>query len=472
MMERELIQNYVFRWLVENKRRLVQTAIISGLFILILGLARFANQTSLLLVLGMVAGLVGILILLRWPPLGVAALIAGSLVSPLRVNTGSQSPLNATVLILVLLFGLWVFDRIARKERLIEVVSRTYLSLILFSVVAILAFGIGQLPWFTFARPAPIRAQVGGLMIFLFSFGAFMLVGQQLRSERWLQALTWIFILLAGVYVASRMTPVIRPFTNRFYANNGGGSLFWTWLVALSLPQALFNRKLHMRWRLLAGGIAMATLYVGFFVVRAWTSGWLPAMVAMVVVLWFGAPRLGLVATIVGAILMVIKATEVTNVVMVGDNQYSLMTRLEAWKIVLGMIEINPILGLGPANYYRYTHLYPILGYAVSFNSHNNYIDIIAQTGILGLICFLWFAVEAGWLGLRLSLRIPEGFGKAYVYGCMGGLAGTLVAAMLGDWVIPFAYNVGLGGLRASIFAWIFLGGLVTLERNASSAQG
>ena len=41
----------------------------------------------------------------------------------------------------------------------------------------------------------------------------------------------------------------------------------------------------------------------------------------------------------------------------------------------------------------------------------------------------------------------------------------TLVAASLGDWLIPFVYNVGLRGMRASILAWIFLGGLAAIEQ-------
>jgi O-antigen ligase len=204
---------------------------------------------------------------------------------------------------------------------------------------------------------------------------------------------------------------------------------------------------------------------MGFVLNRAWTSGWLPALVGLIVILWLSAPRLGIVATIVGIILMIIQFSSVTSAVMVGDNEYSLMTRVEAWRIILEIIKVNPVLGLGPANYYFYTPLYRIMGYSLQFNSHNNYIDIIAQTGFLGLICFLWFSIETGVLALRLFIRVPDGFPKAYVYSCLGGLAGTLVAGMFGDWVLPFVYNVSLNGMRGSILAWLFLGGLVLLEQ-------
>jgi hypothetical protein len=47
----------------------------------------------------------------------------------------------------------------------------------------------------------------------------------------------------------------------------------------------------------------------------------------------------------------------------------------------------------------------------------------------------------------------------------IGGIVGILVAAVLGDWFIPFIYNVGLRGFRSSALAWLFLGGLVALEQ-------
>ncbi|HSM56423.1 MAG TPA: hypothetical protein VK879_09745, partial [Candidatus Sulfomarinibacteraceae bacterium] len=77
---------------------------------------------------------------------------------------------------------------------------------------------------------------------------------------------------------------------------------------------------------------------------------------------------------------------------------------------------------------------------------------------------FLWLFAEIGFLGWRLRQRVPEGFARAYVYGVLGGTVGTLAAGMLGDWVIPFVYNVTLNGFRTSVIAWVFLGGLVALE--------
>jgi O-antigen ligase len=145
-------------------------------------------------------------------------------------------------------------------------------------------------------------------------------------------------------------------------------------------------------------------------------------------------------------------------------DSYSASTRIEAWIILAEIVKVSPLLGLGFGNYYWFTPLFPIRGWYVRFNSHNNYVDIVAQIGLLGLACFLWFFVAIGRLGWRLRDRMPNGFARAYMYGGLAGAAGTLVVAMLGDWVLSFVYNVGLDGFKTGVLAWLFLGGLVALE--------
>ncbi len=70
----------------------------------------------------------------------------------------------------------------------------------------------------------------------------------------------------------------------------------------------------------------------------------------------------------------------------------------------------HPILGLGPAAYrhYAFTKWLSLgVGEALyirpAVSSHNNYIDIYAQMGLVGLGLFLWFIVELGIVGWRLA---------------------------------------------------------------------
>jgi hypothetical protein len=58
------------------------------------------------------------------------------------------------------------------------------------------------------------------------------------------------------------------------------------------------------------------------------------------------------------------------------------------------------------------------------------------------------------------------------VNGVLAAWVGAIVIMMLGDWILPFVYNIGFPGFQASVLLWMFLGGLVALERMATSAHG
>jgi O-antigen ligase len=404
---------------------------------------------------------------IKWPGLGVAILVFSSLVVPFALGTGTQTSINIAVILLVLLLGLWVFKMFAYDRKITIVPSRTVAPIVVFTVIVLLAFLAGQVDWFYYADKAPLRSQLGGVALFVLSVGAFLLVGNTVKDLRWLRIITWVFLALAAFYIFSQALPWTRGLGRRVLEERVvSGSIFWVWIIALSFSQAVYNRQLRMRWRIALAGLVLATYYVSIGRYSAWTSGWLPSVVALGVIILVGSPRWSVLVIGLAGVVGFAKFDTINRLLLAGDNSYSLMTRLEAWRIVFEIVKVNPFLGLGPSNYYFYTPLFPILGYSVQFNSHNNYVDIIAQTGILGLLCFLWLAWEIGLLGWKLRERVPQGsFSSAYVYGALGGLAGSLAAAMLGDWLIPFVYNIGLAGFRASVLAWLFLGGLVVIEK-------
>ncbi len=455
MTHRSALHHWL-RDLEQNRQALLRPLMIIGV---LLGSAALAPRASM----RNVAVLVGTgvaLIFLRWPPLGLLALVVGSPLVPFAIGTGTATELNIAALLVGLLLALWLVEMF-RQGQIRLARSGPIRPLLAFMGACCLAFAAGTQPWLIFAQTAPFRTQLGGLGLFILSAGAFLLAAHQIPSLAWLERLVWAYLALGGLYIASRLGlfPSV-PFQEGAY-----GSLFWVWVIALAFSQAIFNPRLAFLVRLVLLGVVVGALYVGLFHTLAWTSGWLPGLAALVGVVWAGAPRLALPLSVFGGAGMTWKLPTIIADIMVGDNQYSTLTRLEAWRILAEIIKANPIVGLGPANYYWYTPLFPILGYAVSFNSHNNYVDLVAQTGLVGLLTFLWFVWRVARLGWQLRDRVPQGFARAYVYGVLGGLAGTLVAGALGDWVIPFAYNVGYSGFRTSVVGWLFLGGLLVVER-------
>jgi O-antigen ligase len=254
------------------------------------------------------------------------------------------------------------------------------------------------------------------------------------------------------------------------YAVPARNSLFWLWLVVLGFSQGLFNRRLALFWRCALLGLAFTVEGAGIVLFRDWYSGWVPGLAAILVILWVGAPRIGLALTVAGSAAIAPWAHEISRTLQ-ADKDYDLLTRHAAWDILVDLIKLDPLLGIGFANYYHYTPLFPILGWSVKFNSHNQYFDLVAQMGLVGLLCFVWLSWAIGRLAWNLRSRVPAGFEQAYVYGALGGLIGMLVAGYLGDWLLPFVYNIGLTGFRASVLGWVFLGGLLLLERVAAREQ-
>jgi hypothetical protein len=450
------------RWLKRNPQLWMRLMIILGVLLFSTVLPRVGalqRYTRYLLVLPFAVA--GGLIMLRSLPLGLIVVIGSML-----LRYSGPSNLNATMMLVALLLGLWILEMLAGRRNIIFLSSRVFRPLLYFLVVAVLSFIAGQLPWYSFVSRAPMGAQLAGLSIFVLSAGAFVLVAHEIRDERWLERMVGLFLVLGALFVGGQLLGSQGQFITRLFPGSATGSMFWVWLAALSFSQAAFNKRLPLVWRTALAILLLGTLYVAYVQNNGWKSGWLPALSTVVAIVGLRSWRIGLAMAFFGLLLIPDLLSQV-----ISTDLYSYSTRIDAWIIIAEIIKVNPILGLGPSNYRWYTPLFPIRGYAVQFNSHNQYVDLVAQSGLLGLAFFLWFFAEVGRLGLRLRTRVPDGFARAYVYGALGGLVGTLTSAMLGDWVLPFFYNVTLGGFRASVLPWLFLGGLVALERMYDQRQ-
>lgn len=338
-------------------------------------LGKTANPFSIrgLLPFMMVLGLDALILFGRWPQLGIVAIIVGSLLIPFGIGTGSQSSLNITILLLLMMSALWLIEMVVNRCLGLGAL-RPVRPLLLFCGVAILAFAVGSQPWVWGAQTAPLRAQLGGLAILLLGPAALLLVGHYITDDPWLKRITYIYVVLGAVYMVGRLSPSLGRLTMLF-PDGVAGSLFWTWLVSLAFSQAVFNNRLHPVVRAALGIVALGTMFVGVVLARDWSSGWIPAVIALGVMIWAAKPRTGLLFAALAIVVIAVKFQSILDFVMIGDNRYSMMTRLAAWQVLVDIIKVDPVLGLGPANYHYYTPLFSLLGYRVQFNSHNNYID-------------------------------------------------------------------------------------------------
>lgn len=433
----------------------IQYGIILAVVLISTAAAYWGSMKIFIVLIGAVVGIGGLITLLRFPNLGFIMLFLGGMFVPFTGPGG----FNASILTVIMMIGLWLMDMFVVKRKFEFVKSRAIRPAIYMLLVSIIAFAMGQIPWFVFANQAPLDAQIGGFAIYFFLILAMIMTANVLREIRWLKAIVWTFIALGSFYALGRtlhLSFVDRLYQHGVYAN----SMFWMWLVTLPLSQAIFNNHLKPRTRILLYGIVAMALYVSLAQQNDWKSGWVPSAVA--------------VAAMVGVKFRKVIPFTIPFVVMVAaylaqdliaTDQYSWGTRIDAWLVVLDISRVSPLIGLGFANYYWYAKIFTIRGYAIKFNSHSQFVDIIAQTGILGLFCFIWILFEIGRLAWMLMNKLPDGFAKGYSYGVFAGVLGTVMAAFLVDWVLPFAYNIGLDGVRASILPWLFFGGLISIEQ-------
>lgn len=457
------------RWFAHNTLLWQRVAVVLMALLLAAAVAYAASPANTTLVLialvALASGLVGVQLLLRSPGLGLILLIPANMVVPFMVGTGTQTGIHATILLLALLAGLWLYEMVHLRQEIALISSPTIALLLIFAIVSVISFFAGQIPWFH-TSSAPIAAQVGGLGVFLFSILGFVLAAHQFREIRWLEWFTWTFLAFGGLFLVFRVIPGLFRYSGSIFTWGATSSQFWNWLLAMAFGQILFNKSLRSHWRLALLVLLAAGVYAAFIQTFDWRSGWLPPLVSIVVIAALYDWRLAALIA-VGALI----ATPGVLQELIVTDEYSYSTRLDAWLILLEIIRVNPILGLGPANYYYYTPLYEIRGYAVRFNSHNQYLDLIAQVGVVGLFIILCFFVAIWRVGWQLRDRVPHGFPRAYVYATLGGLAGTVASGMLGDWFLPFVYNVSIAGMRSSILGWLFLGGLVAIEQMMRSGE-
>lgn len=443
------------------------TSVIAVAILMSIAVPLLVSPTIMAVIIVLVVGVLGVIYLLKNPYPGFVLLIVGAIAIPFEIGTGTQSSINPAMMMIALLTGLWLFEMIVQKK--IEFIrSRVLIPPLALMISAIFSFLIGQLHWYPI-EGASIASQIGGTALFGLSVAILMVTAHQIKSITWLERLTWIFLACAGYYLL--FTHVIPAFSssfssisNRLFSRGTPGSVLWVWIFSITFSQILCNNQLKLYQKGLLALLFGTAFYFRVIVTPYWSSGWVPAVAAITVIGLIHLRWVGISLGAAGTFAYMIYGTIFKNLLL-ADNEYSYDTRIEAWQIAANVFKINPLFGLGPSNYYNYTSLYPIRGYFVPFNSHNNYVDLLLEVGIVGFLMFLWMLFEFWQTGWRLKTIAPPGFAYAFVVGCLGGVAGTAVAAMFGDWVIPFVYNIGFIGFRSSMLSFLFFGGLIALEQ-------
>lgn len=144
---------------------------------------------------------------------------------------------------------------------------------------------------------------------------------------------------------------------------------------------------------------------------------------------------------------------------------HNIKRRIATWKFTLMMIKDRPLQGSGIGtfkyNSLRYQaeffsqgdnrSLYP---YGIAFNAHNEYLQLWAEMGIIGLGIFLWMVIGYFYYGLKFLRKIKDNYKQGIIIGLMGAVMAVLV-----DGIFGFPLH-----LPATVLVfWLFLGLTLTV---------
>lgn len=458
-----------------------QLRIWSIVALVLIGAAVFGFRSSPLWLASPLA-VIGAFALLQKPILGLVAIVAATLFVRLEIDTGTAVVLNPVTLLVPALLAIWFLDMMRRGEIRLAA-SRVNRPLLLFILAGLLSLVVGLGTW----DPAAPRSgsfllvQLAQWAICAFSAVAFWLTGNLVPDLAWLRRLAFFFLALAGgvaiarTFVGLAGNAQLAQFVGGVTTSAREQAPFWMLLTALSTGQLLFNQGLTARWRAFLWVVLAAVAVYVLHLEQQTASNWAGVIAVLGVLAWLRWPRLRW-PVILLLVVLALSGTLSSAVYEFagGEDEWvgSGGSRLVLIGRVLEVTMRNPITGLGPAAYRLYA-MEPLLygrAYWVAprINSHNNYVDLFSQGGLLGLALFCWFAVEVARLGLRLRAYFThQGFAAGYVNGMLAAGAASLVLMVFADWILPFVYNIGFPGFQASVLVWLFLGGLVALEKVA-----
>jgi O-antigen ligase len=105
-------------------------------------------------------------------------------------------------------------------------------------------------------------------------------------------------------------------------------------------------------------------------------------------------------------------------------------SRNEIWRATMKLFVAHPLLGAGLGGYWiAITSYHDASGVLAPQEAHNDYLELLASGGVIGLAIGVWFAVSVIRLA-RINLWTSNGFIRALRLGAILGLAGVTVHSL------------------------------------------
>jgi hypothetical protein len=461
-----------FQWLV----------ILAVLFLSALA-NRITNYLPLTFLIMAVGGSGFGLLALRNMSLALTLVLLSSATIGFTIGTGTATPLPFGLLAIAGLTAIWLLRMVYWDKRIYLKPSPLNFPLLAFLATMMLSWIVGSILW-DWKLPDPksnlVLVQAAQYALFVLSFAAAFLTAHQRLSQKDLQRWTWIVILMG-------ILGMLYELATGSYLLRGLGvtGAILIWSVLLVGAQLLFNPELK-GWMRLAG--ILSFLVWGMWAYRnlGWKGGWLPALIGLALLLLFKSRKIFLVGLLGATVLALTRWDTLVNLIYLPEIGTASTIRPLFWWDILRMTSRSLLLGLGPVNYKYFWEdptFIPLSRIAAGWDtwiawgynppSHNMFVDVFAQTGLIGFGLFVWGMIAAIWVVVQVARRLEPGFLRAHALGVLAGFISMLAASFwFADWLIPFVYNITITGFRHSVYSWILLGSVLGIYFNMQEKCG
>jgi O-antigen ligase len=225
--------------------------------------------------------------------------------------------------------------------------------------------------------------------------------------------------------------------------------------TCVSLAQALYAKKTNARvfWWVTTAIFSLAVIMS--FGREAWVGLFL-----VTVVMLFLRTKSWAVLLMFFIPLLLLFDPSVTNFfnpqVVYGSDRFTI------WQDAINIWQQHGLyFGVGAGNYQFFDRVYGLDKVGVA---HNQYVEVLAEMGLQGLICFLWLLAAMGWRAYKGFTTATTALGKAVALTYVGYFVSSLFSGFFTDIIIPSAaLGGGTGPFIDSSYRWLLLGLLLSI---------
>lgn len=424
-------------------------------------------------VLAALAGLAVVVAIIRWPVLGLYLLAVSVPLQSLRTVKVASLNFSSTEVLVLLTSVAWITSVLVRRERVLRPAPLVVPLLVFLAAI-----------FLSFLQASDLTLSFKELIKWLELLAVYVLAANVLRGRDQIRVLVVVLVGMACAEAAyglvqfvTRHGPpsfLIRGRFLRAYGTFDQPNPFAGYLnLTLPLAVALFlasrggqrffsggwlRRREPLLWgassALLLAAVAASlsrgawiALAAAAFLLVVWANrapwryvGW--ASFAAIMVAWVGA--LGLLPGRIAAVLQAFSLANVdTDVHRLTPETFSAAQRLAYWIAGWRMFSDHAWLGVGMGNYGINYETYAVPGWETQLtHAHDYYLNLAAETGLIGLAAFLVVVAAAAYQTWRAAFGSRDPFVRVVAMGALGMLVTLCVHNLFDDLFVHGTVNV------------------------------